>query len=85
MKTRILYKRPPNLTLLVICENYQDFNSNHLPTMAAALLFDAASLTLFFEHPGNMGLSNRGTCLQLAQESISVPDNFEEFDERTWV
>ena len=53
--------------------------------MAAALLFDAAALTLFFEHPGNMGLSNRGTCLQLAQESISVPDNFEEFDERTWV
>jgi hypothetical protein len=48
--------------------------------MAAALLFDAAALTLFFEDVGSMGLSNC-TRLQLAQEGIAVPEDFKEFDE----
>jgi hypothetical protein len=39
--------------------------------MAATPQFGAAVLTLFFEDPKDMSLSNR-TCLQLAQESIVV-------------
>ncbi len=47
--------------------------------MAAAPLFDAAALTLFFEDAGSMGLSNC-TRLQLAHEGIVVPNNFKEFN-----
>ena len=46
---------------------------------ADAPLFDAAQLTSFFEGPDFMGLSNR-TCLQLAHEGITVPDDFIDFD-----
>ena len=46
----------------------------------AASLFDAAALTLFFEDANNMGLSNR-TRLQLANEGITDPEDFKEFDE----
>jgi hypothetical protein len=45
----------------------------------AATLFDTVVLTLFFEDVNIMGLSNH-TCLQLAHESIAVPDNFKEFN-----
>jgi hypothetical protein len=47
--------------------------------MAAAPLFDAAALTLFFEDPSSMGLSNR-TRLQLAHVGTVVPEDFKEFD-----
>ena len=46
----------------------------------AASLFDAVALTLFFEDANNMGLSNR-TRLQLANEGITDPEDFKEFDE----
>jgi hypothetical protein len=42
-------------------------------------LFDAAALDIFFEDAGCMGLSNR-TCLQLAHEGITDPEDFKEFD-----
>ena len=43
--------------------------------MAAANLFDAVALDIFFKDAGSMGLSNR-TRLQLAHE-----EDFKEFDE----
>jgi hypothetical protein len=43
-------------------------------------LFDANTLTHFFEDVGNMGLSNHMR-VQLAMEGIVTPDNFTEFDE----
>jgi hypothetical protein len=43
-------------------------------------LFDAAALTLFFEDANNMGLSHC-TCLQLAVEGITEPEDFKEFDD----
>jgi hypothetical protein len=46
----------------------------------AATLLDAAALTLFFEDANNMGLSNF-TCLQLAVEGITVPEDFKEFED----
>ena len=46
---------------------------------AAAPLFDAAQLTSFFEGQDYMALTNR-TCLQLALEGITVPDDFIDFD-----
>ena len=42
-------------------------------------LFDANTLTHFFEGVGNMGFSNR-THVQLALEGIPTPDDFTEFD-----
>jgi hypothetical protein len=45
----------------------------------AASLFDATALTLFFEDANNMGLSNH-TRLQLANEGITDPEDFKEFD-----
>ena len=48
--------------------------------MAAVNLFDAAALDIFFEDAGSMGLSNH-TCLQLAHEGITDPEDFKEFDE----
>ena len=48
--------------------------------MAAVNLFDAATLDIFFEDAGSMGLSNR-TRLQLAHEGITDPEDFKEFDE----
>jgi hypothetical protein len=74
-----LNEKLTNLTLCKICASYQDFNPPHLPIMAAAPLFDAAALTLFFKNAGSMGLSNR-TRLQLAHKGIAVPDNFKEFN-----
>jgi hypothetical protein len=51
-----------------------------LPTHTmAAQLFDVAALTLFFEDANNMGLSHC-TCLQLAVEGITEPEDFKEFD-----
>jgi hypothetical protein len=47
----------------------------------AALLFDAAMLTLFFEDANNMGLSHC-TRLQLAVEGITVPKGIKEFDNK---
>ncbi len=46
---------------------------------AAAPLFDAAKLTLFFEGADFMALTNR-TRLQLAHEGIMVPKDFIDFD-----
>jgi hypothetical protein len=46
---------------------------------AAAPLFDAAQLTLFFEGADFMALSNHMR-LQLAHEGITVPDDFNDFD-----
>ncbi len=68
-----------NSTPCKICASYQDFNPPHLPTMAAAPIFDAATLTLFLEDAGRIGFSN-GTCLQLTHEGIAVPKDFKEFD-----
>ncbi len=48
--------------------------------MAAANLFDAAALDVFFEDAVSIGLSNC-TRLQLAYEGIEVPEDFKEFDE----
>jgi len=46
----------------------------------AATFFDATVLTLFFEDANIMGLSNF-TCLQLAVEGITVPEDFKEFED----
>jgi hypothetical protein len=46
---------------------------------AAAPLFDAAQLTLFFEGADFMALSNHMR-LQLVHEGITVPDDFNDFD-----
>ncbi len=59
-------------TLLVLC-------AWQFPSLTmAATLFDAAALTLFFKDAKNMGLTNC-TCLQLAVEGITKPDDFKEF------
>jgi hypothetical protein len=42
-------------------------------------LFDAATLDVFFEDAGSMGLSNR-THLQLAHKGIADSEDFKEFD-----
>ncbi len=46
---------------------------------AAAPLFDAAQITIFFKGADFMALS-RCTRLQLAHEGITVPDDFIDFD-----
>ena len=47
---------------------------------AAPILFDAAALTIFWEHADAMSLSNL-TCVQLAIEGINVPWDLDEYDE----
>jgi hypothetical protein len=73
-----LNEKLTNSTPCKICASYQDFDPPHLPKLAAAPLFDAAALTLFFEDAGSMGLSNR-TRLQHAHKGIVVPNDFKEF------
>jgi hypothetical protein len=46
----------------------------------AATHFNAMVLTLFCGDANNMGLLNR-TCLQLAEEGITVPEDFKEFND----
>jgi hypothetical protein len=45
----------------------------------AATLFNATALTLYFEDADIMGLFNR-TCLQLAVEGITMPEDIKQFD-----
>jgi hypothetical protein len=66
--------------LLILCACFYT-QQWQFPTLTmAATLFDAAVLTLFFEDVNNMGLLNC-TCLQLAVEGITVPEDFKEFND----
>ena len=47
---------------------------------ATPILFDAAALTILWEHAYAMSLSNR-TRVQLAIEGINVPGDLDEYDE----
>ena len=47
---------------------------------AAPILFDAAALTILWEHADAMSLSNR-THVQLAIKGIDVPGDLDEYDE----
>ena len=47
---------------------------------ASPILFNAAALTMFWEHADAMSLSNC-TCVQLGIEGIDLPGDLDEYDE----